>query len=115
MVEAFFGPGGPACTTGADRSCGAPTAEDIVLQQLSDSQWRVVDRRLPDNDACSLLGFIEEKIDGKGRRFEVMHLGQGFQWFTFPSLADAVNRFSALADNAAGREPEMRGLQIERK
>jgi hypothetical protein len=65
VVNAFFGPGGPACQVcaeiGVAGSCDIPTGEDIDVQPLSDSQWRVIDRRVPVNDACSLLGFIEVK------------------------------------------------------
>lgn len=100
MVEAFFGPGGPACTAnGADCTCRAPSGEDILVQQLSASQWRVIDRRFPDHDARSLLGFIEES----DHRFEVMWIGQGFQGVTFPSLAEALNYFSEPAAGVAPR------------
>jgi hypothetical protein len=103
MVDAFFGPGGPACTaTGTDRTCGAPTGEDILVHFLSASQWRVIDRRVPETDACSLLGFIEEN----NQQFEVMQVRHGFQFFTFPSLAEALNHFSEPANGTASRELE---------
>jgi hypothetical protein len=101
MVGAFFGPGGPTCTvTGTHGVCGVPTGEDILVRPLSASQWRVIDRRVPETDACSLLGFIEEK----NQQFEVMKLRHGFQFFTFPSLAEALNHFSEPADGTASRE-----------
>jgi hypothetical protein len=91
MVGAFFGPGGPACgAIGAHRTRDTPTTEDTFVQPLSASQWRVIDRRWPESDAFSLLGFIEETH----QEFEVMQLHQGFQRFTFTSLADALNHFS---------------------
>lgn len=103
MINAFFGPGGPVCRrAGAEGACDTPTGEDILAVPLSVSQWRVIDRRLPEADACSLLGFIEEK----NRQFEVMQLVHGFQWFTFSSLAEALNHFSKPADSAASRELE---------
>lgn len=104
MIDAFFRPGGPGCTaTGADGTHGAPTGEDILVRMLSASQWRVLDRRWPEADACSLLGFIEEK----NHQFEVMQLAHGFQWFTYPSLAEALNHFSEPAGRAAGRDLEL--------
>jgi hypothetical protein len=106
MVTTFLGPGGllcPVCTaTGAEGTCGPPAIEDILVQPLSASQWRVIDRRVPVNDACSLLGFIEEK----NQQFEVMQLRHGFQWFTFGSRAEAVDHFSAPAGGFASRELE---------
>jgi len=66
MAGAFFGPGGPACTvTRAEGISETPTGEDILVRPLSASQRRVVDRRLPDVDACSPLGFVEENHDGR--------------------------------------------------
>ena len=62
MTGAFFGPGGPACTvTRAEGISDTPTGEDILVQSLSASQRRVIDRRLPEADACSPLGFVEEE------------------------------------------------------
>jgi len=107
MVEAFFGSGGPACTvTNVERTCSAPTGEDILAEPLSRSQWRVIDRRLPDNDAGSVLGFIEEKADASGQLFEVLQLGQGVRWFTFPTLVEALNHFSAAPDSSTRGELE---------
>jgi hypothetical protein len=104
MVSAFFGPGGPACTvTGAHRVFGAPTGQDILVRPLSASQWRVIDQRVPETDACSLLGFIEEK----NQQFEVMQLHPGFQWFTFLSLAEALNHFSEPTLGTASKELEL--------
>ena len=100
MGDAFFGSGGLACTvTGTHRTFGAATAKDIVVQPLSASGWRVNDRRLPEADACSLRGFIEEK----DQRFEVLQLTHGCQWFTFPSLAEALTQFSEPAEGAPSR------------
>ncbi|MET4705852.1 hypothetical protein ABIB54_003358 [Frigoribacterium sp. UYMn621] len=94
MVEGFFGPDGLPCTvTGTHVSCGAPTRADLLVEALSQSQWRVIDRRIPETDACSLLGFIEEKT----QQFEVMQLRHGFQFFTFASLDEARSHFTEPA------------------
>jgi hypothetical protein len=101
MVNTFFGPAGPTCTVaGGHRTLAAPTSEDILVYPLSTSQWRVHDQRFPETDSCSLLGFIEEKDQG----FETMQLAHGFQWFTFPSLAEALNHFSERAAGTGPRE-----------
>jgi hypothetical protein len=101
MVKAFFGPGGPACTVaGGHRNCGAPKGDDVLVRLLSPSQWRLVDRRFPENDACSLLGFIEEK----NHQFEVMQLAHGFHWFTFPSLGEAFDHFREPAEGAGAQD-----------
>ena len=64
MGTTFFGPGGP--TRVSRQGQGAhmpPTVEDILVQPLSISHWRVSDRRYSEDDASSLLGFIQEKDD----------------------------------------------------
>lgn len=103
MINVFFGSGGPVSnTTGARVLCDAPTGADVLVQPISVSQWRVVDRRFPESDACSLLGFIEEK----NQLFEVMLLREGFQWFTLPSLAEALDRFSQPTAGTAREQLE---------
>jgi hypothetical protein len=83
-----------APTAGAGQSGEAavgspPRAQDVVTEALSPSAWRVRDCRFPEQDGCALIGFIEKKDDG----YEVMQLGNGFQWFTYPSFAEAVAHF----------------------
>ncbi|MGO4104668.1 hypothetical protein AB4Y63_11995 [Leifsonia sp. YAF41] len=63
---------------------------DILVQSISDSQWRVCDRRFPEHDAHHLLGFIERVVD----RFEVMQVGTGFEWFQFDTLNSAIAHFT---------------------
>jgi len=65
------------------------TAQDVEVQALSRTQWRVRDRRLPQVDARGLLGFVE-KVEKADTTFELMALSHGFEWFTFPSLREAV-------------------------
>lgn len=91
MGTTFFGPGGP--TRVSRQGEGAhmpPTVEDILVQPLSISHWRVSDRRYSEDDASSLLGFIEEKDD----TFELTQLKHGFQWIYFSCLAEALAHFT---------------------
>jgi hypothetical protein len=91
MVQVFFGPDGPPCTvTGFHGSCGAPTRTDLLVQTLSDRQWRLLDRRIPETDACSLPSFIEKKP----QQSEEMQLCEGFRFFAFASLDEARSHFS---------------------
>jgi hypothetical protein len=91
MTEPFFG---HAETTSSPSGGGAVLEgirqEDIVVQPVGDSGWRVRDRRISDLDARSLLGYIEKK----GRRFELMQLDPGFAWFFYDSLAEAAAHFT---------------------
>lgn len=68
------------------------TARDVEVQALSESQWRVRDRRIPQADARGLLGFVEriETSESADTTFEVMCLSHGFEWFRFASLQEAV-------------------------
>jgi hypothetical protein len=91
MGTTFFGPGGPTRVSGHGEGAHTPpSVEDLLVQPLSRSQWRVSDRRYPENDASSLLGFIEEKDD----TFELTQLEHGFQWFYFSCLAEAIAHFT---------------------
>jgi hypothetical protein len=63
--------------------------DDLEIRALSGSEWRVSDRRVSPQDAFSLLGFIEKKHDV----YEVMQLGRGFEFFSFPTFDDAIAHF----------------------
>ncbi|MEO7148204.1 MAG: hypothetical protein ABIW81_07020 [Terrimesophilobacter sp.] len=107
METTFFGPGGPARFSGnVPGDYTPPAEEDLVVQPLSRSQWRVSDRRYSEHDACSLLGFIEEK-DGT---FELTQLEHGFQWFYFSSLAEAIAHFTQTPRSGSPAEPELSWL-----
>lgn len=75
----------------------APEAKNIDVQILSMSAWRIRDKRFPEHDARALIGFIEKKAD----LFEVMQLGQGFQWFSYPTLAEAIAHFARVSPPAS--------------
>lgn len=77
----------------------APEAADIDVQALSSEAWRVRDLRFAEHDARALIGFIEKKEDV----FEVMQLGGGFQWFTYPSLSDAIAHFVRVSPPASSQ------------
>jgi hypothetical protein len=105
MGTTFFGPGGPTRASGQIQGDYTPPSEkDLLVQPLSGSQWRVSDRRYPEYDASSLLGFIEQKDD----TFELTQLERGFQWFYFPSLAEAIAHFTQTppTDSLAESESE---------
>lgn len=74
----------------------APEATDIDVRSLSSSAWRIRDTRFPEHDARALIGFIE----AKGEMFEVMQMGRGFQWFTYPTLQDAIAHFVRVSPPA---------------
>lgn len=91
MTGAFFGHAEPSSSfPGTADVLPGIRREDIVVQSISDTEWRVSDRRIPPDDARSLLGYIEQK----GRRFELMQLAPGFAWFSYASLAEATDHFT---------------------
>lgn len=103
MGTAFFGPGGPArFSNPIQGDYTAPSQEDLLVQPLSASQWRVRDRRYSEHDACSLLGFIEQKDD----TFELTQLERGFQWFYFASLPEAIAHFTQTPPTDSLEESE---------
>ena len=91
MGRTFFGAGGPTrVSCQGDGAHTPPTVEDSLVQPLFISHWRVSDWRYSEDDASSLLGFIEEKDD----RFELTQLEHGFQWLYFSCLAEALTHFT---------------------
>jgi hypothetical protein len=87
------------------------TERDVEVQALSESQWRVRDRRLPQADARGLLGFVEriERSERADATFEVMCLSHGFEWFTFVSLQEAVEHL-VHHSRSASTDPQAGGL-----
>lgn len=80
------------------------TVADIDVQPLSSDQWRLYDKRLPDDDARGLLGFIErtERTEEAGEVFELLTLSDGFEFFSFATLQEAVTHAARYASEAAG-------------
>lgn len=64
--------------------------EDIVVQPIAGSGWRICDGRISEDDAQCLLGYVEKK----GDRFELMQLAPGFAWFSYGSLTETVTHFT---------------------
>lgn len=95
MVTASFGTAGrtvaPARSAGPASSDSPASKENVVIEALSTTQWRVRDTRWPEHDARSVLGFIEKKDEDL---FEVMQLSDGFEWFSFASLTAAAAHFT---------------------
>jgi hypothetical protein len=89
MPTAFFGSAGPAAAPARPASDPQPVHEEIRLELLSDTQWRVCDSRWSEYDARSLVGFIEKRDE----LFEVMQLDHGFERFTFTTLVEAIAHF----------------------
>jgi hypothetical protein len=72
----------------------APCSIDhIELTELSATEWRVRDNRIPENDALSVIGFV----DRVGDRYEVMQFGERLQFLIFGSFVEAVSHFVAPA------------------
>jgi len=63
---------------------------NIEMRALSEHEWRVRDRSLPEHDATSLLGFIELR----GTKFEVTRMGAPLARDRFDTLAAAVDSIS---------------------
>lgn len=68
-----------------------PTADDIRLDIVSMHEWRVCDRRFAENDARSVLGFIERH----GDHYEIISVLDPTGVRTCGSLASATLSFSA--------------------
>ncbi|RFA14285.1 hypothetical protein B7R21_06785 [Subtercola boreus] len=73
-----------------DQLSAPPLAADIRISILSDHEWRICDRRVPDTNAESVLGYIEKT----GVYFEVMKLSSPRNLFSFTDLEHAVESFS---------------------
>jgi hypothetical protein len=102
MGSTLFWSLGPAVATNCSRS---PTHQkDLVTESLSTTQWRVCDDRFPDNDTQRVLGFIEIT---KKSEFEVMSLVNGFEWFTYPTLAEAIAHFAHARSTNARLDSEL--------
>jgi hypothetical protein len=69
----------------------ARTSDDLAVQAVSDTVWRVRDSRLPEHDALCVLGVIEKK---SARAFEALKVGQGFRRRTFPTFEEATQYFT---------------------
>ncbi|RFA08873.1 hypothetical protein B7R54_06260 [Subtercola boreus] len=84
-----------------DQLSAPPLAADIRISILSDHEWRICDRRIPDTNAESVLGYIEKT----GSFYEVMKLSTPRNLFYFTDLEHAVESFSsAIASETLRRQ-----------
>ena len=67
-----------------------PTAHDIRLDLISMNEWRVCDRRFPQTDSRSVIGFIERR----GFEYEVISVLTPGPVRSYGSLASATLSFS---------------------
>ncbi|GGF40301.1 hypothetical protein [Subtercola lobariae] len=95
------GTGSLANTTLPGRTLSdAPHASDIRISILSDHEWRICDRRIPETNAESVLGYIEKT----GGFFEVMRLTATRNLLYYADFEHAVESFSStVAPVAVGR------------
>ena len=95
----------PAATGGCeDGASSTLTVANIDAQQLSSNRWQLRDRRQPGDDPRGLLGFIERvrRSSTTDTVFEVMTLSDGFEFFTFATLQEAVTHVAQYASEATG-------------
>ena len=64
-------------------------ADDIRLDQLSATEWRVIDRRLREQDAPYVIGFVE-KLDNE---YETLVFGNGCMRWKCRDLNEALALF----------------------
>ncbi|MET1044432.1 MAG: hypothetical protein ABWX59_09990 [Microbacteriaceae bacterium] len=69
------------------------TSNDIRVDTISEHEWRICDRRIPHDDARSLLGFIELTHG----RYEVMEFADPVRFSFCTCLDDAVAAFARSA------------------
>ncbi|WP_166875902.1 hypothetical protein [Salinibacterium sp. ZJ450] len=70
------------------------TSDDIRVDAISEHEWRICDRRIPHDDARSLLGFIELTHG----RYEVMEFADPVRFSFCTCLDDALARFTQRGD-----------------
>jgi hypothetical protein len=80
-MSKFYGTAGPAITVAERRAANPLMTTHIGMQALSASQWRVWDKRWPEHDARSVLGFIEKRAE----RFDVIRIYSGLVRRSFGS------------------------------
>jgi hypothetical protein len=75
----------------SSRTFSPCSIDDLELTELSPTEWRVRDNRIPEDNAASLMGFV----DKAGDRYEVMEFGERVQFHTFNTFIGAVSHFIA--------------------
>lgn len=83
------------------------TRDHVVAVPLSESEWKVTDDRLPDDDGRSVVGFIGRRSDV----YEVVELGDPVRFSVFTSVEAALGHLAAAARRARGaRITELRSV-----
>lgn len=80
-----------------------PLSGDIRLDALSDTEWRVCDRRVSESDHLSILGFVELR----NGQFEVTTMESPGERLVVATLADARAAFTSI-----GRERVHTGKSV---
>lgn len=65
------------------------TSDDIQVNALSSREWRICDSRIAQDNALSLIGFIDEHQG----IYEVMEFTAPVEYSHFPSLEAAISHF----------------------
>ncbi|MEF2976565.1 hypothetical protein [Subtercola sp. YIM 133946] len=67
-----------------------PHASDIRISILSDHEWRICDRRIPETNAECVLGYVEKT----GGFYEVMKLSSTRNLLYYADFEHAIQSFS---------------------
>ncbi|MCU1481577.1 MAG: hypothetical protein JWQ19_2363 [Subtercola sp.] len=81
----------------ARRGNDAPHAADIRISILSDHEWRICDRRIPENNAECVLGYIDKTAG----LYEVMKLSSTRNLLYYSDLEQAISSFTSQVKPAA--------------
>ncbi|MDJ0350575.1 hypothetical protein [Cryobacterium sp. PH29-G1] len=66
------------------------TLEDLEVLAISDTEWRVGDRRRGEQSPEKVLGYIEQR----GSTFDVLNVDTPGRHVTFPHLNSAIESFA---------------------
>lgn len=109
MGDIFFGDTGPIRF---QPPVAAPSAErrveDLELQPISVTEWRVRDVRFGDDDPRKLVGFIEQNDGGFGAM--LLDDGHPSSWVSYPAMEDALLHFEMAASTTAVESHEYAGM-----
>lgn len=97
MGEIFFGDTGPIrFTPPLPETAPARSLQDLELQPISQTEWRVRDARLDDDDPRKLVGFIEQNATAFGAM--VLEDGHPSSWVSYASMDEALAHFVTVTD-----------------
>lgn len=87
----------PATPQMPPAAVGPVEVEQLELEQVSSTAWRVCDPRFPRGHPQRLLGCIDKRADA----FELMQFIDGFRWHTLASLRQVLEHVALTAANTA--------------